>query len=109
TTLAWPHPANRQRRGRWRRKDQGQDRRVHPGGGRLLPPHRNIEPARCTRPITSICHSSIARPRSHRRESSRRRLRCLVSTRPRTDQQFLTAQARGLLTAPLGPPPAAAA
>jgi hypothetical protein len=39
-------------------------------------------PARWTRPITSICHSCIARPRSQRRQSSRLRLRFPGSTRP---------------------------
>jgi hypothetical protein len=38
--------------------------------------------ARCTRPITSICHSSIARPRSQRRWSARRRLRLPATISP---------------------------
>ena len=35
---------------------------------------------RWTPPITSICHSSIARPRSHRRKSARLRLRLAGSS-----------------------------
>ena len=44
---------------------------------------------RWTPPITSICHSSIARPRSHRRKSLRFRLRLAGSISPlRTSARY---------------------